>query len=108
MKGINFEMLNMSELPHFRVGGSIHLVVNNQVGYTTEQDRGRSSRYCTDLAKAACCPVLHVNGDYPEVRAFLMFLLLLNKQFDFVHLASSQGHEPSNALQATVPQGCVC
>lgn len=66
-QGINQETLNLSAVPHFEVGGSIHLVVNNQVGFTTPGDRGRSSRYCSDLAKIIGAPVIHVCGDNPEV-----------------------------------------
>jgi probable 2-oxoglutarate dehydrogenase E1 component DHKTD1 len=66
-QGVNQEMLELSMVPHFEVGGSIHLVVNNQLGFTTPADRGRSSRYCTDLAKIISAPVIHVNGDFPEV-----------------------------------------
>ncbi|XP_030754451.1 probable 2-oxoglutarate dehydrogenase E1 component DHKTD1 homolog, mitochondrial isoform X2 [Sitophilus oryzae] len=65
-QGVNQECLELSGVPHFEIGGSIHLVVNNQVGFTTPSDRGRSSRYCTDLAKIISAPVLHVNGDHPE------------------------------------------
>uniref|UniRef100_A0AAR5PEB4 Transketolase-like pyrimidine-binding domain-containing protein n=1 Tax=Dendroctonus ponderosae TaxID=77166 RepID=A0AAR5PEB4_DENPD len=65
-QGINQECLELSAAPHFEVGGSVHLVVNNQVGFTTPADRGRSSRYCTDVAKIVQAPVLHVNGDHPE------------------------------------------
>lgn len=68
-QGINQEMLMLSNTPHFDVGGSIHLVVNNQIGYTTPADRGRSSRHCTDLAKIINAPVFHVNGDNPEAVA---------------------------------------
>lgn len=61
----------MSQLPHFEVGGSFHLVVNNQLGFTTPAERGRSSMYCTDVAKMIHAPVLHVNGDDPEVTKML-------------------------------------
>ncbi|XP_067012893.2 probable 2-oxoadipate dehydrogenase complex component E1 homolog [Anabrus simplex] len=66
-QGINQEMLGMTKVPHFEVGGSVHLIVNNQVGFTTPGDRGRSSRYCSDLAKMIAAPVIHVNGDFPEM-----------------------------------------
>lgn len=56
----------MAGTPHFDIGGTIHMVVNNQIGYTTPSDRGRSTRYCTDLAKSINAPVIHVNGDNPE------------------------------------------
>lgn len=56
----------MAEVPHFEVGGTIHMVINNQLGFTTPAERGRSTRYCTDLAKCILAPVFHVNGDNPE------------------------------------------
>ncbi|CAK1579593.1 unnamed protein product [Parnassius mnemosyne] len=66
-QGINQETLMLSQAPHFDVGGSLHVVVNNQVGFTLPGERGRSCRYVTDLAKAISVPVVHVNGDYPEL-----------------------------------------
>lgn len=65
-QGINQEMLMMANVPHFEVGGTIHMVINNQLGFTTPAERGRSTRYCTDLAKSISAPVFHVNGDDPE------------------------------------------
>ncbi|XP_077373823.1 2-oxoadipate dehydrogenase complex component E1 [Festucalex cinctus] len=65
-QGIVPETLTLSNLPHYRVGGSIHLIVNNQVGYTTPADRGRSSLYCSDVGKMVNCAVIHVNGDDAE------------------------------------------
>lgn len=65
-QGINQECLLMSGTPHFEIGGTIHMVVNNQVAFTTPSDRGKSSRYCTDLAKTIEAPVFHVNADDPE------------------------------------------
>ena len=53
-------------LPHFSIGGCVHLTINNQVGFTTLGERGRSSRYCSDLARLIGAPVIHVNGDQPE------------------------------------------
>ncbi|XP_063893768.1 probable 2-oxoglutarate dehydrogenase E1 component DHKTD1 homolog, mitochondrial [Helicoverpa armigera] len=66
-QGVNQETLMLSQAPHFNVGGSIHVVVNNQVGFTLPALRGRSCRYVTDLAKAISVPVIHVNGDHPEL-----------------------------------------
>ncbi|XP_060770497.1 2-oxoadipate dehydrogenase complex component E1-like isoform X2 [Neoarius graeffei] len=65
-QGIVTETFTLSNLPHFRVGGSIHLIVNNQVGYTTPSDRARSSLYCSDIGKMVGCAVIHVNGDDAE------------------------------------------
>ncbi|CAK6961646.1 -oxoadipate dehydrogenase complex component E1 [Scomber scombrus] len=65
-QGIVPETLTLSNLPHYRVGGSIHLIVNNQVGYTTPSERARSSLYCSDVGKMVNCAVIHVNGDDAE------------------------------------------
>ncbi|XP_028669633.1 2-oxoadipate dehydrogenase complex component E1 [Erpetoichthys calabaricus] len=65
-QGIVPETFTLSNLPHFRVGGSIHLIVNNQLGYTTPAERGRSSLYCSDVGKMVGCAVIHVNGDDAE------------------------------------------
>ncbi|KAJ3596650.1 hypothetical protein NHX12_003054 [Muraenolepis orangiensis] len=65
-QGIVPETFTISSLPHYRVGGSIHLIVNNQVGYTTPSERARSSLYCSDVGKMVDCPVIHVNGDHAE------------------------------------------
>ncbi|XP_049814379.1 probable 2-oxoglutarate dehydrogenase E1 component DHKTD1 homolog, mitochondrial [Schistocerca nitens] len=66
-QGVNQETLQLCKVPHFEVGGTVHLIVNNQLGFTTPAERGRSSRYPSDLAKMISAPVLHVNGDYPEL-----------------------------------------
>lgn len=65
-QGIVMETFTISELPHFAIGGSLHLIVNNQIGFTTPGKRGRSSMYCSDVAKMINVPVIHVNGDCPE------------------------------------------
>ncbi|RLU16243.1 hypothetical protein DMN91_012003 [Ooceraea biroi] len=66
-QGVNQECLALSRTPHFEIGGTIHFMINNQLGFTTPSSRGRSSRYCTDLAKIISAPVIHVNGDNPEM-----------------------------------------
>lgn len=65
-QGIVYEVLQMSELKGYNTGGTIHFVINNQIGFTTDFDDARSSDYCTSLAAAVQAPVLHVNGDDPE------------------------------------------
>lgn len=65
-QGIVLETFTLSNLPHFRIGGSIHLIVNNQLGYTTPAERGRSSLYSSDIGKLVGCAIIHVNGDSPE------------------------------------------
>lgn len=62
-QGVVYETLHLSALPNYTTGGTIHMVVNNQVAFTTDPMSGRSSQYCTDVAKALNAPIFHVNGD---------------------------------------------
>jgi len=75
-EGIVQETLNLSELAGYRTGGTLHVVVNNQIGFTTSPAEGRSSTYATDVAKLLQIPIFHVNGEDPEAVAQVVRLAL--------------------------------
>ncbi|AMR34357.1 2-oxoglutarate dehydrogenase subunit E1 [Mucilaginibacter sp. PAMC 26640] len=79
-QGIVYEVLQMEKLDGYRTGGTIHLVINNQIGFTTNYKDARSSTYCTDVAKTVLSPVFHVNGDDVEALAYVVNLAMEYRQ----------------------------
>jgi 2-oxoglutarate dehydrogenase E1 component len=79
-QGIVYEVLQMEKLDGYRTGGTVHVVINNQIGFTTNFKDARSSTYCTDVAKTVLSPVFHVNGDDVEALAYVVNLAMEYRQ----------------------------
>lgn len=109
-QGLVYEVAQMSKLEGYHIGGSIHFVINNQVGFTTDFEDARSSIYCTDVAKITDSPVLHVNGDEPEAVVFCCRLAAeFREKFNrdiFIDLVCyrKHGHNESDEPRFTQPK----
>jgi len=79
-EGVVQEVLNMSQLAGYRTGGTFHVIVNNQIGFTTLPEEGRSTPYTTDVARMLQVPIFHVNGEDPEAVAYVVRLSLEFRQ----------------------------
>ena len=108
-QGILYEIVQMAQLDGYRTGGTIHIVINNQVGFTTNYLDARSSKYCTDVAKVTLSPVLHVNADDAEAVVHAMsFALDFRMQFGcdvFIDLLGYRkyGHNEGDEPRFTQP-----
>ena len=104
-QGIVMETLNLAGLKGYRTGGTIHIIINNQIGFTTSPEKGRSTIYSTDVARMTQLPIFHINGDDPEA-AYRVLQIALNyrQEFNkdvvldvvgFRRLGHNEGDEPS-------------
>jgi len=109
-QGIVYEVIQMSGLPGYTTGGTIHFVINNQIGFTTDYDDARTSIYCTDLSKIVDAPILHVNGDDAEAVTFCSNLAVEYRQkfgkdiFIDMLCYRRHGHNESDEPKFTQPK----
>jgi 2-oxoglutarate dehydrogenase E1 component len=108
-EGVVAETLNLSDLKGFKTGGTIHIIANNQLGFTTDKEDSRSTRYASDLAKGYEIPIIHVNGDDPEsCLAVVEFAYQYRKKFNkdiLIDLIGYRrfGHNEMDDAQVTQP-----
>lgn len=83
-QGVVMETFNLNDLPNYSIYGAIHIVVNNQIGFTTDPRSSRSSPYCTDVGRVMGIPIFHVNSDDPEAVMHVSYILRVSRgSFNF-------------------------
>ena len=109
-QGVVYETLQMAELKAYQCGGSIHFVINNQIGFTTNWEDARSSHYSTSLARTLDAPIIHVNGDSPEAVVYAMeFAIEFRQKFKtdiFIDMVCyrKHGHNEGDEPKYTQPE----